>query len=233
MIGFNTYEISYLIDIYFTNKKDKNFVNVKKEKIIYADDLFRKFSKKLTKFQIGKISYSINAILYLLSFLSKKNNKKISVICVGFDFRSSLPESDYKNFSWSTNILQNYIDIVGQKDVFFRTRKSFSNLQIKHAGFDLYSDLDPRNINKSLSRHKINKSKIKIVAEITTNHFGETENIIELIKSSKKADADYVKFQVRDVETFYPKKILQQKYKFPYGNTFYDYRKKLELQMNK
>ncbi|MDA9733442.1 N-acetylneuraminate synthase family protein [Candidatus Pelagibacter sp.] len=229
LIGFNTYEISYLIDIYFTNKKDRNFVNVKKDKIIYADDLFKRFSENLTKFQIGKIYYSINAILYLLSFLSQKNNKKISVVCVGFDFRSSLPESDYKKFSWSTNILQNYIDIVGQKDVFFRTRNSFSNLKIKHAGFDLYSDLDPRNINKSFNRNKKNKSKIKIVAEITTNHFGETENIIELIKSSKKADADYVKFQVRDVETFYPKKILQQKYKFPYGNTFYDYRKKLEL----
>jgi len=229
LIGFNTYEISYLIDIYFTNKKDKNFVNVKKDKIIYADDLFEKFRENLTKFQIGKIYYSINAILYLLSFLSKKNNKKISIVCVGFDFRSSLPESDYKNFSWSTNILQNYIDIVGQKDVFFRTRNSFSNLQIKHAGFDLYSDLDPRNINKSISKNNKHKSNIKIVAEITTNHFGDTENIIELIKSSKKADADYVKFQVRDVETFYPKKILQQKYKFPFGNTFYDYRKKLEL----
>lgn len=229
LIGFNTYEISYLIDIYFTNKKDKNFVNVDKNKIIYADDLFKKFKKKLTKFQIGKIYYSINAILYLLSYLSKKNNKKITVVCVGFDFRSSLPDSDYKNFSWSNNILQNYIDIVGQKDVFFRTKNSFKNLQIKHAGFDLYSDLDPRNINKLNNINKKNISKIKIVAEITTNHFGETENIIELIKSSKNAGADYVKFQVRDVETFYPKKILQEKYKFPFGNTFYDYRKKLEL----
>lgn len=229
LIGFNTYEISYLIDIYFTNKKDKNFVNVRKEKIIYADDLFKQFKENLTKFQIGKIYYSINAILYLLSILSKKNNKKITVVCVGFDFRSSLPESDYKNFSWSKNILQNYIDIVGQKDVFFRTRKSFLNLQIKHAGFDLYSDMDPRDINKSFEEKKIYKSNIKIVAEITTNHFGETENIIDLIRSCKKAGADYVKFQVRDVETFYPKKILRQKYKFPFGNTFYDYRKKLEL----
>ena len=72
LIGFNTYEIGHLIDIYFTNKKDKNFVNVKKDKIIYVDDLFRKFSANLTKFRIGKIFYSINAILYLLSFLSKK-----------------------------------------------------------------------------------------------------------------------------------------------------------------
>ena len=27
----------------------------------------------------------------------------------------------------------------------------------------------------------------------------------------------------------FTQKILSQKYKFPYGNTFYDYRKKLEL----
>ena len=81
LIGFNTYEISYLIDIYFTNKKDKNFVNVDKNKIIYADDLFKKFKKKLTKFQIGKIYYSINAILYLLSYLSKKIIKRL-LLCV-------------------------------------------------------------------------------------------------------------------------------------------------------
>jgi N-acetylneuraminate synthase len=228
LIGFNTYEINYLIDIYFTNKKDKNFINIQKNKLIYADDIFKKYDN-LLKFQIGKIYYSINAILYLLNILSKKNHKKSLVICVGFDFRSSLPESDYKKFTWSTNILQNYIDIVGQKDVFFRTKNSFSNLQIKHAGFDLYSDLDPRNINRPIIKSQKNNSKIKIVAEITTNHFGETENIIELIKSSSSAGADYIKFQVREVETFYPKRILRQKYKFPYGNTFYDYRKKLEL----
>ena len=228
LIGFNTHEIDYLIDIYFTNKKDKNFINIKKEKIIFANDIFKKYSD-LTKFQIGKIYYSINAILHLLDDLSKKIKNKSLVICVGFDFRSSLPESDYKKFSWSKNILQNYIDIVGQKDVFFRTKNSFSNLLIKHAGFDLYSDLDPRNINKYTIKNDKNNSKIKIVAEITTNHFGETDNIIELIKSSSSAGADYVKFQVREVETFYPKKILRQKYKFPFGNTFYDYRKKLEL----
>ena len=140
----------------------------------------------------------------MLNILSKKNLKKSKVICVGFDFRSSLPESDYKKFTWSTNILQNYIDIVGQKDVFFRTKNSFSNLIIT-CGFDLYSDLDPRNINKSPNVNKQNISKIKIVAEITTNHFGKTNNIIELMKSNKSAGADYVKFQVRDVETFYPK----------------------------
>ena len=34
---------------------------------------------------------------------------------------------------------------------------------------------------------------------------------------------------MREVETFYPKKVLDQKYKSPYGNTFREYRNKLEL----
>lgn len=38
-----------------------------------------------------------------------------------------------------------------------------------------------------------------------------------------------MKFQMRDVETFYPKHVLEKKYPSPFGNTFYDYRKRLEL----
>ena len=34
---------------------------------------------------------------------------------------------------------------------------------------------------------------------------------------------------MRNVETFYPKKILDASYKSPYGKTFRDYRNQLEL----
>ena len=42
---------------------------------------------------------------------------------------------------------------------------------IIHAGFDVYSDIDPR-ISFQSNTKKLNKFKVKIVAEITTNHHG-------------------------------------------------------------
>ena len=86
---------------------------------------------------------------------------------------------------------------------------------------------------KLLKEKNLVKSyKTKIVAEITTNHHGETKNIKDLINGAKLAGADYVKFQMRNVATFYPKAILDKKYKSPYGKTFRDYRNQLELSDN-
>ena len=86
------------------------------------------------------------------------------------------------------------------------------SFKIYHAGFDLHSDFDPR---ENLLKTKLIEKEFhtKIVAEITTNHHGETKNLLELIHGAKKAGADFVKFQMRDVETFYPKKILNKNHK--------------------
>jgi sialic acid synthase SpsE len=37
--------------------------------------------------------------------------------------------------------------------------------------------------------------KVKIVAEITTNHFGDRQRLEAMIRASKLAGADYVKLQ--------------------------------------
>ena len=50
-----------------------------------------------------------------------------------------------------------------------------------------------------------------------------------MIKSAAAAGADYVKFQKRDVETFYSQEQLEAPYKSPFGKTFRDYRNALEL----
>ena len=153
----------------------------------------------------------------------------IEVIFIGFDFRTSLPEGDYKK-RIHKNLVQAHIDVSSQRDLFFKRKMSYENLKIIHAGFDVYSDIDPR-VNVLSSKKIKNNFKVKIVAEITTNHHGETDKIIDLITGAKKAGADYVKFQMRDVETFYPKKVLDKQYNSPYGKTFREYRKQLELSL--
>ena len=47
-----------------------------------------------------------------------------------------------------------------------------------------------------------NINNTEIVAEITTNHHGNFENLIKMAKLSKDAGADYVKIQKRDVINF-------------------------------
>jgi len=228
IIGFNTNEIIKDLDFYFTNKKDVN-QKIPKNKFFEIDKILKHFNNKYKIYRIGSIKYSIELILYLINDCIKNIIIKnpVEIVFVGFDFRTSLPDGDYK-IKKRKNLTQSHINISAQRDLFFK-RKNFSeNFKIYHAGFDLHSDFDPR---ENLLKTKVIKKEFntKIVAEITTNHHGETKKLLELIKGAKKAGADFVKFQMRDVETFYPKKILNKKYESPYGSNFRDYRNQLEL----
>ena len=73
---------------------------------------------------------------------------------------------------------------------------------------------------------------IEIVAEITTNHFGNMDRMEKLISGASKAGADSVKLQKRDINSIYTREKLNEKYVSPFGKTFGDYRKALELDEN-
>tara|TARA_Y100000389_G_C17471200_1_gene531179 strand:+ start:10768 stop:12195 length:1428 start_codon:yes stop_codon:yes gene_type:complete len=225
IIGFNTNEIVNQIDFYFTNKKTIPN-NLPKRKLIELKKIIDLNIDESKIFKIGSTNYSIDPLLFFLNKTVEKSKKSLEIVFVGFDFRTSLPDGDYK-FKIRKNLIQNHIDISGQRDLFFKRKNFFSNINIIHAGFDLHSDSDPR--DSIFIKKKEKQFKVKIVAEITTNHHGETQKIIDLIYGAKKAGADFVKFQMRDVENFYSKKILDRDYKSPYGKTFRDYRNKLEL----
>ncbi len=70
---------------------------------------------------------------------------------------------------------------------------------------------------------------VKVVAEITTNHFGDMERLKVMILLAKQAGADYIKLQKRDVESFYKDDVLSKPFRSPFGKTFRDYRHGLEL----
>ncbi|WP_217127071.1 N-acetylneuraminate synthase family protein [Hydrogenophilus thiooxidans] len=72
-------------------------------------------------------------------------------------------------------------------------------------------------------------NRVLIVAEITTNHFGDRERLAAMIRLAKQAGADFIKLQKRDVDTFYDFETLSRPYKSPFGTTFRDYRYGLEL----
>lgn len=72
-------------------------------------------------------------------------------------------------------------------------------------------------------------NRVSIVAEITTNHFGDRERLAAMIRLAKQAGADFVKLQKRDVDTFYNAETLAKPFRSPFGKTFRDYRQRLEL----
>ncbi|MDC1165339.1 N-acetylneuraminate synthase family protein [Candidatus Thioglobus sp.] len=127
-------------------------------------------------------------------------------------------------------------------------------IDIKHVGSKQYSQYSVDSFNKIFSQdryrnlQKTNQSptnqsptnqsptnqtfknrKVKIVAEITTNHFGDMDRLKIMIASAKQAGADFVKFQKRDVESFYSINQLESQYNSPFGKTFRDYRLGIEL----
>jgi len=226
IIGFNTYEVVELTDFYYTNKK-KTQKNLPKKKLLEFNKILDLCKNEIKALKVGSVKFTIDPLLFFINKIIKKVSKPIEIIFVGFDFRTSLPEGDYKK-KIQKNLIQSQINISGQRDLFFKKKNSYKNINVLHAGFDLYSEIDPRE-DFTLAKVSKKQFKVKIVAEITTNHHCESKKIIDLVYGAKKAGADYVKFQARNVETFYPQKILEKEYKSPFGKTFRDYRVQLEL----
>jgi N-acetylneuraminate synthase len=109
-----------------------------------------------------------------------------------------------------------------------------TELSVKHVGNNSYSQLTANQLN-----HKVQKkdklesvNRVLVVAELTTNHFGDRLRLEKMIRSSKAAGADYIKLQKRDVETFYSSQQLKTPYLSPFGKTFADYRHQLELSID-
>ncbi len=71
--------------------------------------------------------------------------------------------------------------------------------------------------------------RILIVAELTTNHFGDIDRLERMVNLAADAGADLIKVQKRRVDTFYPADKLAAAYESPFGQTFGAYRHALEL----
>jgi sialic acid synthase SpsE len=85
---------------------------------------------------------------------------------------------------------------------------------------------------------KINQNKIIgeneypfIIAEIGNNHNGNLDTAIKLIESAKKAGADAVKFQVKNIEKSFAKELLDSPYvnENSFGKTYREHKMALEF----
>lgn len=72
-------------------------------------------------------------------------------------------------------------------------------------------------------------NKIIIISEIGINHNGDLSIAKEMIKESKDCGANLVKFQKRDINLVYDKKMLESKRESPWGTTFREQKEGLEF----
>lgn len=161
------------------------------------------------------------------------------VFLVGFDFESAKGFSKHvptgfnkKNEADGKFLIDIQRHFLSNAIYMLRERQ----LSIFHVGSLDISTLTPSQVNErnqEIYSGKAFQSEaspiVLVTAEITTNHFGDRSRLERLVREARIAGADLVKFQKRNVETFYSKKQLSMHYSSPFGETFGDYRRALEL----
>ena len=187
-------------------------------------------------------NYLFLSALKLSNLISENFERKLDVLMVGFDFmyesgysekigNKNLDTSEYAAFI--VNSQKEYLEKVINLNL-------FDQIEIFHIGNETFSrkfksHQSKKRLKKDSTRlYDIYKSlvesdKVILTAEFTTNHFGKIDNLIEMVQIAKDCGADLVKVQKRDVDTFYTNHQLNSSYESPFGKTFRDYRKQLEL----
>jgi sialic acid synthase SpsE len=161
-----------------------------------------------------------------------------TVYMVGFDFRSDVGYA---------KALDKRYEIADQDEKIFRIQIQENyflnslymlrdtNIDVCHVGSRSFSRITPDELalqflpQQATDAEGAHRWNVSLVAELTTNHFGDRSRLERLVRASKAAGADYVKLQKRDVKSFYSKEQLASPYKSPFGETFADYRYQLEL----
>lgn len=69
----------------------------------------------------------------------------------------------------------------------------------------------------------------EFICEFTTNHMGNLNVLLEMVRLASATGADYIKMQKKNIETFYSQAKLNSPYKSPYGKSYRDYRKIFEF----
>lgn len=186
-------------------------------------------------------SFSIEEVLFISALqlarkIAQLRGRKQTVYMVGFDFD---PAAGYsKQFPAQPAVGDELLSlrISPQEHYFVHALYMLRDapIEVRHVGTRSFSALTPDELNDALAQRTKqtssgSASRVAIVAELTTNHFGDRSRLERMIRASHAAGADYVKLQKRDVEGFYTAEQLASPYVSPFGATFGDYRRQLEL----
>ncbi len=171
--------------------------------------------------------------------LALGRRKRVYLLGFDFDLENGFSSHVENGFHGADDA---YVErMIKRQEVFLmRLMEERDNLfiDIAHIGKRPYSTLTVEAFNALRSPGPLSTVRSKradvtgqatIVAEITTNHFGDRDRLLAMIRLAKESGADYVKLQKRDVDTFYDAATLAKPYRSPFGKTYGDYRRALEL----
>ena len=167
--------------------------------------------------------------------VAKLRKRPQTVYLVGLDFSQKLMSANALGRTFETDAADlSHIRLDIQENfllnAFYALRDS--EIDIMHVGTRAYSALTTTDLVREFADFQQKEQKtwgVSIVAELTTNHFGDRERLEKMIRAAKTAGADSVKVQKRNVETFYAADQLNAPYPSPFGTSFADYRHQLEL----
>lgn len=210
-------------------------------KRFFEDDLLIEDVMLITAIKVARI-------------IANYRSRRQKVYLIGFDFGGGYSKKLDQDFSGDDQIYQtNVISAQEHYLLIFLHILRDSNIHLIHVGDKSYSTIDLSNLNRRFGKDqtysqkninaafgepiareqlKAGSSHTEVVAEITTNHFGDLEKLERMIRRAKDAGADWIKLQKRDVESFYTEAQLSSSFESPFGTTFRDYRRKLELDID-
>lgn len=125
-----------------------------------------------------------------------------------------------------------------QEEIFLTARDLMrqAGVEVFHVGYRQFSDMTPGAFSERLlnplpagTEMLSPGGRVLVTAEITTNHLGDLSRAKSMVRLAHLSGADLVKFQMRDVESFYSTDVLDGSYPSSFGKTFREYRNALEL----
>lgn len=167
--------------------------------------------------------------------VARSRGRKQTVYMVGFDFRADAGAAQAIGRHYETDSEdRRRLHIEMQENFLLNALYMLKDTEVDvvHVGKRPFSRLNGDELRTLFTPEQAGDGRqwaVSVIAELTTNHFGDLGRLERMVRAAKAAGADYVKVQKRDVETFYSAEQLAAPYKSPFGNTFRDYRHQLEL----
>lgn len=186
------------------------------DEVVIEDVLF------LTALQVARIA-------------ARQRGRPQTVYMVGFDFRAEAGNAQAIGRHYETDSDdQRRLRIEMQENFLLNALYMLKDTEVDvvHVGKRAFSRLDSTELAAQFLPEQAGSGRdwsVSVIAELTTNHFGDRGRLERMVRAAKAAGANFVKLQKRDVESFYTADQLNAPYKSPFGNTFRDYRNQLEL----
>ena len=165
--------------------------------------------------------------------VAERRGRRQRIFMVGFDFRPDLGYARLEGKQYRVQDPGLRELVIGMQENFLLNALYMlqgSNLDVIHVGSRPYSRMSPEELAAEFApTHDRTSWQVSVVAELTTNHFGDRARLERMVRAAHVAGADFVKVQKRDVESFYTSDQLSAPYRSPFGKSFGDYRHQLEL----